>query len=173
MDFGFHCGVYANLHKDAMLAEERGFTHALLYDSQMIYGDVYAGLCVCATHTKKLKLGPGVTNPASRISPTTASAIATVNLFAPGRAILGIGTGNSTRRAMGMPTTKLSELRECVEVGRGLLRGEQVLYREGERRRMIRFLNPEGALNIKDRIPIYVSAAGPKALEMAGEMGTG
>ncbi len=173
MDFGFHCGVYSNIHKDAALAEARGFTHALLYDSQMLYGDVYAGLCVCAAHTKKLKLGTGVTNPASRIAPTTASAIATVNLFAPGRAVLGIGTGNSTRRAMGMPATKLSELRECVEVCRGLLSGEQVLYREGDRRRMIRFLNPEGALNIKDRIPIYVSGAGPKALEMAGELGDG
>jgi len=173
MDFGFHCGVYSNIHKDAALAEERGFTHALLYDSQMLYGDVYSGLSVCATHTKKLKLGPGVTNPASRIAPTTASAIATVNLFAPGRAVLGIGTGNSTRRAMGMPATKLSELRECVEVCRGLLNGKQVLYREGDRRRMIQFLNPEGTINTKDRVPIYVSGAGPKALELAGEIGDG
>ncbi|MGD0075568.1 MAG: LLM class flavin-dependent oxidoreductase [Candidatus Binataceae bacterium] len=173
MDFGFHCGVYSTIHKDAAMAEERGFTHALLYDSQMIYGDVFAGLCVCATNTKKLKLGPGVTNPASRIAPATASAIATVNVFAPGRAVLGIGTGNSTRRTLGMPATKLSELRECVEVCRGLLDGKQVLYREGDRRREIRFLNPEGALNIKDRIPIYISGAGPKALELAGEIGDG
>ncbi|HTY55774.1 MAG TPA: LLM class flavin-dependent oxidoreductase [Candidatus Binataceae bacterium] len=173
MDFGFHCGVYANIHKDAAFAEEHGFTHALLYDSQMLYGDVYSGLCVCATNTKKLKLGPGVTNPASRIAPTTAAAIATVNLFAPGRAVLGIGTGNSTRRAMGMPATKLSELRECVEVCRGLLNGKQVLYREADRQRMIQFLNPVGTINTKDPVPIYVSGAGPKALEMAGEIGDG
>ncbi len=173
MDFGFHCGVYSTIHKDATVAEEHGFTHALLYDSQMLYGDVYAGLCLCATHTKKLKLGPGVTNPSSRISPTTASAMATVNLFAPGRAVLGIGTGNSTRRAMGMPAARLADLREHVEVCRGLLSGQQVVYREGDRRRTIRFLNPEGTLNTRDRIPIYVSAAGPKALELAGEIGDG
>lgn len=173
MDFGFHFGIYAAVHKDVALAEERGFTHAWLYDTQMIYGDVYAGLCACALHTKKIKLGPGVTNPRSRIFPTTASGIATVNLFAPGRAILGIGTGNSTRRSMGFTAVKLSELRECVEVCRGLLRGERVLYREGDTRRMIQFLNPPDSLNIKDPIPIYISANGPKALELAGEIGDG
>jgi len=173
MDFGFHCGVYSNIHKDAAVAEELGFTHGLLYDSQMLYGDVYSGLCVCATTTRKLKLGPGVSNPASRIAPTIAAAMATVNLFAPGRALLGIGTGNSTRRAMGMPATKLSELRECVEVCRGLLNNKQVMYREGERRRAIQFLYPPGTMNTKDHVPIYLSGAGPKALELAGEIGDG
>jgi 5,10-methylenetetrahydromethanopterin reductase len=173
MDFGFHFGLYGTVHEDVALAEELGFSHAWLYDTQMIYGDVYAGLCVCATRTKKIKLGPGVTNPRSRIFPTTASGIATVNLFAPGRAVLGIGTGNSTRRAMGFAAVKLAELRECVEVCRGLLRGERVRYREGDRERMIQFLNPPGSLNIRDPIPIYISATGPKALELAGEIGDG
>ena len=173
MDFGFHFGSHKTVHDDVALAEQIGFSHAWLYDSQMIYGDVYAGLCLCALHTRKIKLGPGVTNPRSRIFPATACAMATLNLFAPGRAVLGIGTGNSTRRAMGFPAVKLAELRECVEVCRGLLRGECVRYRERDTERMIQFLPPPGTMNLRDPVPIYISGAGPQALELAGELGDG
>ena len=48
---------------------------------------------------KKDKLGPGVTSPRSRIAPITARAMATLNELAPGRCIMGFGTGNTARRA--------------------------------------------------------------------------
>ena len=39
---------------------------------------------------------------------------------------------------------------------------------------MIRFLNPDtGIINLRDPIPIYVAASGPKTLELAGEIGDG
>jgi 5,10-methylenetetrahydromethanopterin reductase len=140
----------------------------------MLASDVYAALALCAANTKKIFLGPGVTNPASRIAPMTACAIASVNALAPGRAILGIGTGNTARRTLGMPAARLSQLREHVEVCRGLLSGKTVPYREGERRRMIKFLNPKsGAINIQKKVPIYVAASGPKSLELAGEIADG
>jgi alkanesulfonate monooxygenase SsuD/methylene tetrahydromethanopterin reductase-like flavin-dependent oxidoreductase (luciferase family) len=73
-----------------------------------------------------------------------------------------------------MPAARLSQLREHVEVCRGLLQGKTVPYQEGERRRMIKFLNPNaGWINIKKKIPIYISASGPKTLELAGEIGDG
>jgi alkanesulfonate monooxygenase SsuD/methylene tetrahydromethanopterin reductase-like flavin-dependent oxidoreductase (luciferase family) len=51
---------------------------------------------------------------------------------------------------------------------------DDVALAEGERRRMIRFLNPDGDwINLRDRIPINVAASGPKALELAGEIGDG
>ena len=71
-----------------------------------------------------------VTNPLSRIAPVTANNFATLNLLAPGRAIMGIGTGNTARRTLGMPATKLSELREHVDICRGLLGGQTVPYEE-------------------------------------------
>jgi len=58
--------------------------------------------------------------------------------------------------------------------GRGLLNGEMVPYEEGKRRRMIRFLNPEGGwINLADKVPIYMAASGPRALELAGEIADG
>jgi alkanesulfonate monooxygenase SsuD/methylene tetrahydromethanopterin reductase-like flavin-dependent oxidoreductase (luciferase family) len=174
MDFGFVFFGSVQVYPDVVLAEKRGFTHAWLYDSQMLASDVYAALALCAVNTKKIFLGPGVTNPASRIAPMTACAIASINALAPGRTILGIGTGNTARRTLGMPAAHLSQLHEHIRVCRDLLAGKTIEYQEGERRRMIRFLNPKsGAINIKKKIPIYVAASGPKSLELAGEVADG
>ena len=174
MDFGFCFFGAVDVYDEATLAEKRGFTHAWLYDSQMLASDVYVAMALCAIKTKKMFIGTGVTNPCSRIAPMTACSIATINQLAPGRTILGIGTGNTARRTLGMPAARLSQLREHVEVCRGLLQGKTVSYQEGERRRMIKFLNPNaGWINIKKKIPIYISASGPKTLELAGEIGDG
>ena len=129
---------------------------------------------LCAVNTKKIKLGPGVTNPASRIAPVTACSIASINELAPGRTILGIGTGNTARRTLGMPAARLIDMREHIETCRDLLSGKTTPYQEGHRRRMVKFLNPKGGwINIRKKVPIYVAASGPKTLELAGEIADG
>ena len=174
MDFGFVGFGSIEAHKDVVRAEKRGFSHAWLYDSQMLTSDVYAALALCADKTKSIKLGPGVTNPASRIAPLTASSIASINALAPGRVILGIGTGNTARRTLGMPAARVADMRAYIEVCQGLLAGKTVPYHEGERRRMITFLNPNsGAINIRRKVPVYVAGSGPRSLETAGEIADG
>ena len=59
------------------------------------------------TIPRKIKLGTNVTNPSSRIAPVTACNFATLNVLAPGRVIMGIGTGNTSRRTLGMPAAKI------------------------------------------------------------------
>jgi len=174
MDYGFAFLSTIDIADDVAYAESKGFTHAWLYDTQMICADVFQCLALCATKTKTIKLGTNVTNPASRIAPVTANSFATLNLLAPGRVIMGIGTGNTARRTLGMPAARLADLRSHVETCRGLLKGETVPYTEGQRRRMIRFLNPDGGwINLDDDIPIFIAASGPKALELAGEVADG
>jgi alkanesulfonate monooxygenase SsuD/methylene tetrahydromethanopterin reductase-like flavin-dependent oxidoreductase (luciferase family) len=174
MDFGVIFLSHVESYKEAMRAESQGFSHAWFGDSQMVWADVYQCMALCATHTKTIKLGTNVTNPSSRIAPVTAGNFATLNVLAPGRVIMGIGTGNTSRRTLGMPAAKLAELRSHIDVCRGLLSGETVPYQEGERQRMITFLNPDcGFINLKDSIPVYVAGSGPKTLELAGEIGDG
>jgi len=174
MDFGMIFLSHVESYKEAAFAEVKGFTHAWFGDSQMVWGDVYQCMALCATKTTKIKLGTNVTNPSSRIAPVTACNFATLNVLAPGRVIMGIGTGNTSRRTLGMPAAKLAELRTHVDVCRGLLNGETVPYQEGERQRMIKFLNPDsGFINLKNPVPIYVAGSGPKTLELAGEIGDG
>ena len=174
MDYGFVFPAGIHIHRDVRYAEEHGFTHAWLYDSQMLFSDPYASLSLCAVHTERIRLGTGVTNPASRIAPVTACSIATVNELAPGRTILGIGTGNTARRTLGMPAARLDAVRDHVRVCRDLLERKTTSYREGSRQRQIRFLNPDGDwYNLKTEIPIYIAASGPNSLELAGEIADG
>jgi len=174
MDFGVISLSNVESYKATALAETQGFTHAWFGDSQMVWADVYQCMALSAIKTTTIKLGTNVTNPSSRSAPVTACNFATLNVLAPGRVIMGIGTGNTSRRTLGMPAAKLGELRTHVEVCRGLLSGATVPYQEGERRRMIRFLNPDsGMINLRNPIPIYVAASGPKTLELAGEIGDG
>jgi alkanesulfonate monooxygenase SsuD/methylene tetrahydromethanopterin reductase-like flavin-dependent oxidoreductase (luciferase family) len=169
MEFAIAYPARPDAWRDLAIAEDNGFTHAWFYDSQMLYSDVYVCLALAAEHTKRIKLGTGVAIPSNRIEPVTAHSIATINLLAPGRAMLGIGTGFTGRNTMGLPPVKLERMREYIEMCRKLLRGEEVLYREGKRERVIRFLHPNhGYINLKDPIPIMVAAQGPKALEVAG-----
>ena len=92
MDYGFSFLSITQIADDVAYAEKKGFTHAWLYDSQMICGDPYQCLALCGDKTNKIKLGTNVTNPKSRIAPVTANSFATLNVIAPGRVIMGIGT---------------------------------------------------------------------------------
>ena len=160
--------------REAQLAEELGFSHIWVADTQLMAGDVFVCLALIATATRRVKLGTGVAIAGTRIAPVTACALGSLNQLAPGRVVCGIGTGNSARRTMGLPPYTLRELREHVGVVRGLLAGEEVEYHEGELRRTIRFFHqPMGFVNLRERVPIYIAANQPKAMELAGEIGDG
>jgi 5,10-methylenetetrahydromethanopterin reductase len=92
MDFGLICLPSVDSRKDVAFAEASGFTHAWLGDSQMVWADVFQCLALCANDTRTIKLGTNVTNPGSRIAPMNACNFATLNVLAPGRVIMGIGT---------------------------------------------------------------------------------
>jgi len=175
MDFGICVMPKPDIcAREAQLAEELGFSHIWVADTQLMAGDVFVCLALIAAATRRVKLGTGVAIAGTRIAPVTACAFGSLNQVAPGRVVCGIGTGNSARRAMGLPPYTLRELREHVVVVRGLLAGGEVEYREGSLRRTVRFFHqPMGFVNLHDRVPIYVAANQPKAMELAGEIGDG
>ena len=174
MEFAIAYPARPDAWQDVVIAEDNGFTHAWFYDSQMIYSDVYVCLALATEHTKRIKLATGVAIPTNRIEPVTAHSIATINLLAPGRTILGIGTGFTGRNTMGLPPVPLGQVRSYIKMVRSLLQGEEVMYRDGKHERVIRFLHPHhGYINLRDRIPVYLAADGPKALELVGELADG
>ncbi len=175
MDYGIGIPSYIDAWREVQAAEAAGFTHAWFYDSQLIYSDVYATMALAAHNTSRIKLGTLVAIPSNRIAPVTASAIATINKLAPGRVILAMGTGYTGRNTMGLPQLPVNRLKEYAQQVRGLLSGEDVLFREGDRERWIRLVHADhdSFVNIKDPIPIYLAANGPRALEAVGELSDG
>ena len=130
MDYGIAFPSYIDAWRDVAAAEAAGFTHAWFFDSQLIYSDVYATMALAAQHSSRIRLGALVAIPSNRIPAVTASAVATINYLAPGRVILGLGTGNTGRNTMGLPAVPIAEFREYTQQVRGLLQGDEVLIRE-------------------------------------------
>ena len=155
-------------------AENLGYSHAWVADSQMIWSDCYAVLALAAQQTRKINLGTGVSVSGTRIAPVTANSIATINRLAPGRTFLGVGTGNTAMRLMGHKPHKLKEFADYLRVLHGLLRGEEVEFTWQGQTLPVQFLMQDHKfIELEQPIPIYVSGFGPKAQALAGQYGDG
>ena len=174
MDFGIGVTSGVDAWRVVKRAESLGFSHAWFVDTQMLCADLFASMAVAAVHTERIRLGTGVLVPSNRIPPVTANGLATVSRLAPGRIDFGVGTGFTARNTMGLGAMRLADLREHVRVVRGLLAGDTVECELEGQRRKIRFLNPEaGLIDIEHRIPLHVSAFGPRARALTAEIADG
>ena len=75
-----------------------------------------------------MRFGPRVINPLTRPPSVAASAAATLEELAPGRTLLGIGTGFSAVYNVGLRAATLAKLEAYVGVVRGLLMDGTVEY---------------------------------------------
>ena len=164
MKFGIAIPTDADSWRLVRRAEELGFHHAWFYDTQMLSADCFVAMAACAMKTTRIRLGTGVLIPSNRIAPVAATAFASLNKLAPGRIDFGISTGFTGRRAMGLGAVKLADMAEYIRVVQALWRGETVETVLEGKRRLIELLNPElGLINVKDPMPLYIAASGPKA----------
>ena len=174
MDFGIFIPPVADSWKTVKRAEELGYTRAWFYDTHLLNSELFVSMTAAAMSTKKIRLASGVMMPSNRIAPVAASGLATLNALAPGRIDFGVSTGFTGRRTMGVGPVKLSDMEEFIRVVQSLLRGETLEWDFEEKRRKIRFLDPDiGAINIKDPIPVHVSAFGPKGRKLTARLGAG
>ncbi|HEX5950266.1 MAG TPA: TIGR03842 family LLM class F420-dependent oxidoreductase [Actinomycetota bacterium] len=147
----------------AKLAEENGFDYVWAWDSHVLWQEVYPIFTLIATNTERIRIGPCVTNPATRDITVTASALATLNEISGGRMVMGIGRGDSARRVIGKPPVTVEHLEQACRQIRDLAEGREIEY--------------DGApLRLKwasGTLPVWVAAYGPKALRAAGRVADG
>ena len=159
----------ATIVEQARLAESLGYETVWITDSHLICRELWVTLAACAVGTSRIKLGTGVTVPHTRHWSVAASAIASLEELAPGRVILGIGTGGSSAETMGMSVqraARLATLDTMVTSIRRLLAAESAPLESGTATRLAWL---EGARPV----PIYVAGSGPRMLEAAGRLGDG
>lgn len=155
--------------RQAQLAESLGYDTVWITDSHLICRELWVTLTACALGTRRVKLGPGVTVPHTRHWSVAASAIATLEELAPGRIVLGIGTGGSSAETMGLGVRsagRLAALEAMTTSIRRLLAGGGVGLDTGVESRLAWLPQPS-------RVPLYVAGSGPRMLEAAGRLGDG
>jgi alkanesulfonate monooxygenase SsuD/methylene tetrahydromethanopterin reductase-like flavin-dependent oxidoreductase (luciferase family) len=131
-------------------------------------------MALAAVNSRTIKLATGISVASNRIPPVTVHSIATINELAPGRVMLGFGTGHTGRRVMGLPPVKFADFREQVRVIRDLLKDGEAIYNTEGLTRKIRYLHRDRRfINLDDAIPFYVAANGPRTLGIAGEFADG
>ena len=166
----------------AILAEQSGFDSVWTSDhfQPWRHTDGHAPnalvwLGAAAASTSRVTLGTSVLTPSFRYNPAiVAQAFATLGCLAPGRVILGVGTGESMNEVpVGITWPEQSErfarLREAVELIRELWRNEFVSFR-GEY-----FKTHEATIydRPEQEVPIYIAASGPAAARLAGRVADG
>ncbi len=174
MEYGITLATHAESWKHVKRAEEVGYASASFFDTQLLNADPFVAMSAAAMMTRAIKLTTGVLIPSNRIAPVAASALGSLNVLAPGRIEFGVSTGFTGRRTMGLKRVKQADMKEYIRIVQGLLAGETLEWEFEGKRRKIRFLNPEiGAINIKDNIPLFVSATGPRSRALVAELGAG
>jgi probable F420-dependent oxidoreductase len=148
----------------AKKAEAAGFSHVWTFDSHVLWQEPFVIYSKILDETERVIVGPMVTNPGTRDWTVLASLFATLNEMYGNRTICGIGRGDSALRVLGATPQTLGQLRESVQVIKGLASGEQVTLRGKE----LQF-----AWAPDSRLDVWVAAYGPKALALTGEVGDG
>jgi 5,10-methylenetetrahydromethanopterin reductase len=143
-------------------AEAQGWDGLTFTDSQHLAGDPYGALCLAARATRNLKLATGVTHPGTRHPSVTASAIATVQVESQGRAVLGIGRGDSALALLGRRPVSVPVFEDYLLRVQAYLRGEEV--EENRHRAALRWLGAE------PKVPVDVAATGPRVTAIGARL---
>ncbi len=169
------------LVRQAVAAERAGFDGINVSDHFQPWWEpgesahAWALLGAICNATESAALGTGVTAPVFRHNPATvAQFIATIEEMCPGRAFLGIGSGESLNESpcgMDWPAVgeQIERMEEALEIIDRLLDGERLDYEGRFFRTKAAFLHTRG----ERRPPVYVSAFGPQAAAVAGRLGDG
>ncbi|MBV9834628.1 MAG: LLM class flavin-dependent oxidoreductase [Alphaproteobacteria bacterium] len=163
----------------AQQAEAAGWDGLLVVDSQNLSGDPYVALAMAATVTTKLGLGTGVTNSVTRHAAVTANSITSVNRVSQGRAVLGIGRGDSALAHLGRAPAKLAQFERYMRQLQIYLRGESVAFDDidipldvAPPMSELELANAPSASRIAwiaegAKVPVEVAASGPKVIAIS------
>ena len=185
MRFGYFlsCEEYspAEIIEQAVAAEDAGFEALWISDHYHPWNDEQGqspfvwGMIGALSQACRLPVTTAVTCPTTRIHPAViAQAAATAAVQLEGRFTLGVGTGEAlNEHVLGdvwpSADVRLEMLEEAVDLIRHLWKGEPVTTRgKHYRTDTARIYTLPG-----EPPPIYVSAFGPKALEVAARIGDG
>jgi len=169
-------GVPGLAARAAAAAEGAGYDGLALVDSQNLAGDCYVGLALAAKATARLRLGTGVTNPVTRHPAATAAAIAAVHAESGGRAVLGIGRGDSALAHLGYAPAAPAAFEHALRRIQGYLRGEEVPFEDDANLATLGLADAPKASRLAwlprdlPKVPVDVAATGPRMIGIGARL---
>jgi F420-dependent oxidoreductase-like protein len=159
-------------------ADRLGFS--VVWAAEAYGSDAPTVLAWVAAQTSRIDVGSAILQIPARSPAMTAMTAATLDTLSGGRFRLGLGVSGPqvSEGWHGVRFDKpLARTREYVDIVRMALRRERVRY-EGSTYRLPLPDGPGKALRltvhpVRERIPLYLAAVGPKNLELAGEVADG
>src|ERR1700674_4231241 len=109
-------------------AERAGFDLLTCGDSQSLWAECYSLMTFAATVTTKPALAITVTNPVTRHPAVAASAAASVQQLSGGRLRVGLASGDSALRNIGVGPASVDLLEEYAIAVRALAAGSTVRW---------------------------------------------
>ncbi|UJA19309.1 LLM class flavin-dependent oxidoreductase [Thermoleophilia bacterium SCSIO 60948] len=165
MEVWLHAFAFpGRVEERARWAERTGFDGMLVADSQNLTADVWMELALAARATARIKLGTGVTNPATRHPAVTASAAATLQAESGGRAVLGLGRGDSALAKIGRGPVHVGELESAVVRIQAFLAGESADL-DGFASQIAWIASSQAP-----KVPLHVAATGPHVIGLAARL---
>lgn len=144
--------------------EDAGFDGVGIHDHPSSGRDAYLALALAAQTTQRLRLFPATSSPLVRHPLVLASLAHSLDEIAPGRIMLTVAPGFISTRSIGQPRANIGLMREAIRDLRRLLNGEEVAFGPTATRLRNRSAQPT---------PVYLLAAGPRMIELAGEVADG
>ncbi len=153
--------------KLAQIAEDAGVDRLGISDV-IFYPDTYELQALCATVTKRIKIGSLVTNPFTRHPAVIAAAVSTLDEISDGRAFLGIGAGAGIAKLGVLRSAPAPAIREAVHIIRELLAGNVVNYQGNAYQLSCKETRLE--FPPQHDVPILIGTRSPKIAKLAGEI---
>ncbi len=151
-------------------AEKAGLDYIFMSD-HLKGRNVHVCLTAVAYSTKRIMIGPGITNPYLTHPVTTAQILSSINEIVPNRVVCGIGAGDkSNLRRIGVKQIKpVAAVRDAIYIIRTILAG-RIVKVEGKHFKIsnVKFDFPKAT-----RLPLLIGAQGDKMLKLAGEVADG
>jgi 5,10-methylenetetrahydromethanopterin reductase len=148
----------------AARCEQAGFDGIGIHDHPSSGRDTYLALALAGHATSRMRLFPATSSPVVRHPLVLASLANSLAEIAPGRALLTVAPGFISTRGIGQPRGNVAVMRDAIGTLRALLAGEDVQFGPTTTRLRNRSEPPT---------PVYLLAAGPRMIELAGEVADG
>ncbi len=164
----------------AKRAEEAGWHGIGILDNQNLCGDIYVALALAACATEQIQLSTDVTNPVTRHPAVTAGAIASIQEASEGRAVLGIGRGDSALAFVGHAPAYVSVLDSYLKALQAYLKGGSVAFDDlpywrdmAPRADTLKLADAPADSRLRwldsrdKKVPVAVAASGPRVIGTA------